>query len=114
MFKYSGAPKRSGRISPSEVKQLLAGSQPLYLIDVRTPEEYIEAHIPGSILLPLNKINTGISKLVDDRNARIIVYCRSGARAEKACAALGAMGYTNVSSLGGIVDWPYETAGGRG
>ena len=42
-----------------------------------------------------------------DKNAAIIVYCRTGRRSEIAAKALIGMGYTNVADMGGISDWKY-------
>jgi phage shock protein E len=112
MHNFFGAPKKCRVISPAEVKELLGSGRRVHLIDVRTPEEYSSAHIPGSILLPLDGIAQGIGRLAAGKDDKIIVYCRSGARAEKACAELMGMGYSDVSSLGGMIDWPYETVSG--
>ncbi len=75
------------------------------LLDVRTPEEYAGGSIPGSINLPLNQIAQA-PKMVADKDARLFVYCRSGARSRNASEALAAMGYTNVTNIGGIIEWP--------
>lgn len=96
-------------ISTREGKERLSANKNIVLIDVRTPEEYADAHIPNSKSLPLNQLTSGISKIAKDKDAEIIVYCLSGARAASACTQLSAMGYTNVSSMGGIRSWQYET-----
>lgn len=105
-FLFGSSGTRS--ISPREAKERLAAGKAL-LLDVRTQEEYREIHIPNSISLPLQKLKTGIAKAAPDKNAEIIVYCLSGARAAQACTVLSAMGYANVRNLGGIRSWPYET-----
>ena len=74
------------------------------LIDVRTPEEYRAAHIPGSVNVPLDRIGD-ISRAVPDKDARLFVYCLSGARSRSASAALASMGYTDVNNIGGISQW---------
>lgn len=74
------------------------------LIDVRTPEEYREGHIPGSRNVPADRIGE-IEKTVPDRDAKLFVYCLSGSRSAYACASLVRMGYTNVTNIGGIVRW---------
>lgn len=95
-------------IDPREAKRRLAADKNILLLDVRTPEEYREVHIPGSTSLPLDHLESDISKVAGDPDTEIIVYCLSGARAASACRRLAAMGYTNVSNLGGIRDWNYE------
>lgn len=100
-------------ISAQEAKQRLDSGDPVLLLDVRTREEYEAVHIPGSRLLPLDSLESGIAKLTPDRDTEMIVYCLSGARADAACRRLSAMGYTNVSNMGGIRSWKYETVSGR-
>lgn len=90
------------------LKELIDSSNKEYfLVDVRTPEEYVPAHIPTAINIPVAKI--GENPPTKDKNALIIVYCRSGARSARAKATLDEMGYTNVHNFGGIIDWSGET-----
>ena len=49
-----------------------------------------------------------VAKVLPDKDAEILVYCRSGKRAHRASQALADMGYTNIEHIGGIMDWPYE------
>lgn len=100
-------------ISPREARERLASGEKIVLMDVRTPEEYAEIHIPHSISLPLDRLRSRVAEAVGDKDAEIIVYCLSGARAAQACRELSAMGYTNVRNMGGIRSWPYETVRGR-
>ena len=69
------------------------------LLDVRTPEEYREGHIPGSQNIPLQVIDT----VTFDSDTPIFIYCRSGARSRQASARLQAAGYRRVTDLGGIL-----------
>ena len=48
------------------------------LVDVRTPEEYTEEHLPGARLIPLHELNQRYGEI--DRRKKIIAYCRSGRR----------------------------------
>lgn len=113
MFELLFGKKGYTDISQAEAKKRLSSGHNVFLLDVRSPEEYREIHIPGSKLLPLDRLASNVAKIVNDKNAEIIVYCRSGARAASACRQLDAMGYTNVSSMGGIQSWKYETESGR-
>ena len=72
-----------------------------FLLDVRTPQEYREGHIPGSKNVPLQTIDK-ISSVADNENIPLYVYCYSGARSRQAVAMLQHMGYTNVRNIGGI------------
>ena len=71
------------------------------LLDVRTPQEYSEGHIPGSKNVPLQTIDK-ISSVADNKNIPLFVYCYSGGRSRQATAMLQHMGYTNVQNIGGI------------
>ena len=73
------------------------------LLDVRTPEEYAEGHIPGSVNHPLERIQT----YDGDVSAPIFAYCRSGARSARAVAALCAQDFEAVN-LGGIINYRGE------
>ena len=100
-------------ISPKEAKKRLDENPDILLLDVRTPEEYREIRIPGSKLVPLNRLEREIEKTAPNKDQEILVYCLCGARAANACSQLSAMGYTHVSSMGGIRSWPYQTVSGR-
>ena len=71
------------------------------LLDVRTPEEYREGHIPGSVNLPLQRMGQ-IAAVADHTSTPLFVYCHSGARSRQAVGVLQRMGYTNVNNIGGI------------
>lgn len=79
-------------------------SENAYLIDVRTPMEYKEEHIPGSKNLPLDNMK-GISSIVKDKSANIFVYCLSGGRSAEAKHRLNQLGYKNVKNIGGIASY---------
>ena len=82
------------------------------ILDVRTPEEFAEKHIPNAINVPNENIGTdGISEL-PDRDQLIMVYCRSGRRSKEAAKKLVKLGYTNIVEFGGIIDWKGETVSG--
>ena len=71
------------------------------LLDVRTPAEYIQGHIPGSMNIPLHTIDD-VEYFVDNKEAPLYVYCHSGARSRQAVSQLQLMGYSNVKNIGGI------------
>ena len=99
-------------ISPQEAKRRLEIGDEIFLLDVRTPAEYFETHIPSSILIPVDMIEEEALTRLPNKDATIFVYCRSGRRSVTASVALVKMGYTSVYNLGGIIDWPYETESG--
>lgn len=85
-------------------KTALAEDPTIVLLDVRTKEEFDEAHIPGSRNLPLDQLHRA-GQLACAKDAKLFVYCHSGARSSAACAALAAAGYTDVTDIGGILAW---------
>ena len=71
------------------------------LLDVRTPQEYREGHIPGSKNIPLQTIDK-VRTVVENKDTPLYVYCRSGGRSRQAVQLLRQMGYRNVTNIGGI------------
>ncbi len=71
------------------------------LIDVRTPQEYKEGHIPDSRNVPLQSLGN-IKTVTDKMDAPVFVYCYSGGRSRQAAGMLGRMGYSDVRNIGGI------------
>lgn len=76
-------------------------TQGAVLLDVRTPEEYHEGHIAGSINIPLQNIR-GVQTQISSFDTPIFAYCASGARSAQAAQYLHEVGYTNVTNIGGI------------
>jgi phage shock protein E len=66
-----------------------------------TQEEYASGHIPTSINVPLDEVDTSLKSLMEFKDAPIVVYCRSGRRAGKAISILEENGFTNVMHLEG-------------
>lgn len=71
------------------------------LLDVRTPEEYAEGHIPGGRNVPLQRLDA-VENTVKSKDTPLFVYCLSGARSRQAVSVLKSRGYTNVQNIGGI------------
>ena len=99
-------------ISAEAAKKMMNEGKPFILLDVRSEAEFKEIHIPGAILIPNDQIKARAKSELPDKDALILVYCRSGVRAASASNDLANMGYTNIYNFGGIMNWPYETAGG--
>ena len=77
------------------------GLEGAVLLDVRTPQEYREGRIPGSINIPLQSLSTA-DQIPAGKDAPLFVYCYSGARSSQAVRLLAGMGYTNTKNIGGI------------
>ncbi len=96
------------QITPQEAKTIMDTESEFYLIDARTTEEFAEGHIANAILIPEYEIADRAERELPDKDALILVYCRSGRRSKIASEELVKLGYTNVKEFGGIIDWPYE------
>ena len=96
------------RISAEEAKEMI-DNEDVIVVDVRTEEEFEETRIEGALLIPDYEIQELAAEKLPDKDATILIYCRTGRRSENASRALLEMGYTNVYDFGGIVDWDYET-----
>ena len=80
----------------------------VYLIDVRTSNEFEFMHIKNAINIPVDEIRTRISELDSQKN--IMVYCASGARSKDAIKILNSMGYNNIYiwEYGALATFPYR------
>ncbi len=96
------------QITAEEAKTIMDTEQDYIIIDARTEEEFAEGHIENAILIPDYEIANRAEKELPDKDALILVYCRSGRRSKIASEELVKLGYTNVKEFGGIIDWPYE------
>ncbi|MFC4702041.1 rhodanese-like domain-containing protein [Glaciecola siphonariae] len=72
------------------------------VVDVRTPDEYAEGHIPGAINIPLATVSDSLD-MFGNKNTNIVVYCRSGYRAGKALEVLANEGFTKLNHLEGDI-----------
>ena len=97
------------QISAEEAKEIMDSGEEYILLDVRSEEEFAEKHIPGAVLIPHTEIADRAEEELQDKEKKILVYCRSGNRSKVAAQVLADLGYTGVSEFGGINSWPYET-----
>ena len=96
------------QISQEEAKNIMDSGEKHIILDVREQDEFDEGHIPGAILIPYTEIDAKAEEMLPDKDALILVYCRSGRRSKIASESLANLGYTNVKEFGGIIDWEYE------
>ncbi len=75
-----------------------------FYIDVRTPAEYQEKSIEGTINIPHNEILSGMSQHNIKKEDKIVLFCRSGKRAGVALTNLKLAGYKDVTNIGGFED----------
>ncbi|MEE2730460.1 MAG: rhodanese-like domain-containing protein [Pseudomonadota bacterium] len=79
--------------------QLQAGQ--ITAIDVRSPEEYQAGHVPGAINIPHDHIDAELTKIAHLKDKPLLLYCRSGRRAEMAESTLTQLGFTQLYHLQG-------------
>jgi rhodanese-related sulfurtransferase len=90
-------------ISVQQGKQMIDKGE-VFILDVRTREEYNESHIMGSTLIPVQELDIRFKELPRDK--KIVVYCRSGSRSVTASDILVKNGFTQIYNMqGGITGW---------
>ena len=87
--------------------QNIDSEQKPVILDVRTYEEFVEKSIPGAVLANILEPSEFIDVIEKiEKDLKILVYCRSGVRSEKACNILDQMGFKETYNLkGGILEW---------
>lgn len=95
------------KISAKEAKEMMDQDLDVIILDVRTEEEFDDGYIPGAILIPDYELQNKAEAILEDKNATILIYCRTGRRSAAAANKLQDMGYTKLYDFGGIVSWPY-------
>ena len=95
------------KISGEEAYEMMA-SQEVVVVDVRTRGEYDAGHIENAVLVPNESIGNEMPEALPDKEATLLIYCRSGRRSKEAAQKLLSLGYQSVYDFGGVIDWPYE------
>ncbi len=91
-------------IEPAALQAYMKAGVKVYLVDVRSPEEFNQGHIAGAVLMPLDGLSNTYTSL--PKKGNLVVYCRSGHRSAKAVQFLAEHGYSNAVSLkGGYLAW---------
>lgn len=90
-------------ISPKDLARKHEAGEPVRVVDVRTPVEFSEVHVPFAENIPLDQIR---AKNIDKREGPLYLICRSGSRARTACEKLHSEGISNVHVVsGGTEGW---------
>jgi rhodanese-related sulfurtransferase len=91
------------------LKKKIDTKENIQFIDCRELQEWNEAHISGATLLPLSELEQKYETILKDKNAQVVIQCRSGARSMKACMFLLSKGFTDLTNVkGGIMGWMQE------
>ncbi|HTI23887.1 MAG TPA: adenylyltransferase/sulfurtransferase MoeZ [Kutzneria sp.] len=96
-------------ITPLELKQKIDAGEDFLLVDVREPHEYEIVRIPGSVLIPKDRILSGAAFAELPQDKPLVLHCKSGARSAEALAALHQAGFSDAVHVGGgVLAWARE------
>jgi rhodanese-related sulfurtransferase len=106
----------SDTVSSTALRNLLDSTEPVQIVDVRTPAEFESAHIPGSFNLPLDVLRSRKADVVKNLEDDVVLVCRSGQRSTQAQQILNSAGTAARVLQDGILDWQeqgYDVNRGR-
>lgn len=78
----------------------------LFILDLRSPDRYIEGHIPGALSFPFSQLEQKVHSI--PKNKIVVVYCQNGLKSSLAVELLKKKGIPHVFSLGSLKHWDYE------
>jgi rhodanese-related sulfurtransferase len=84
------------RVGTEELRGMLASGRPPVLLDVRTPGEWANGHLPGAVHVPDYAVKERLAELEPYRGQPIVVYCQSGVRSARVAGYLAAQGFPEV------------------
>ncbi len=93
----------ANQVEPAQVQTLMAENPRPFLLDVRTPEEFQQGHIKGSVLISLDELANRMNRIPKDKV--VVCICASGSRSSSAARKLEAAGYQVKNLRGGIDRW---------
>jgi rhodanese-related sulfurtransferase len=101
-------PQEMAEITATELKERLERGDDIQIIDVREPNEYEVARIPGSTLIPLREVLSRMGEI--DATRETVVHCKMGGRSARAIEALNRAGFQGklLNLKGGITAWSNE------
>ena len=95
------AKARIVEVTPQQVKADMDANKPIILLDVRDSEEFAAGHLPRAMNISRGLLEFKVGSMIPDKNANIVLYCRTDARSALATAVMQEMGYTNVRNMQG-------------
>ena len=90
-------------IDAKKAIHLLENDDNVTLLDVRTIQEFKSGHLRGATLIPVQELEKNLGMLKQDKDKKIIVYCRTGSRSVSASRILEENGFTPLNVKGGII-----------
>lgn len=97
------------QVAPQALQARL-GDADVVVLDVRTAEEFAAGHVPGAVNVPHDQVGSRLAELAGAKDKEVVLYCRSGRRAQLAADVLVQAGFTRLSHLEG--DYPGWSAAG--
>ena len=88
-------------VSVQQVKADLDAGKKIILLDVRDKGEFDAGHLPNAVNVSRGLLEWMIFSAVPDKNANIVLYCRTDARSALATLVLNEMGYKNAKNMTG-------------
>ena len=109
-FAFKAEAADPGSIEPMALGERIAWADPsLVVLDVRTPAEYAEGHIPRAVNIMHTELAARVGELADARDRDVVVYCRTGRRAGEALGVLEQSGFRRLFHLkGDYTRWSEE------
>ena len=102
----NGQSSKSISIAPTEFAEKIKATQKPQILDVRTPEEYMDEHLDNAENINWNSDNFAEKTAGYNKSKPIFVYCLSGGRSRKAAVKLEELGFKNIYELdGGLMKW---------
>ena len=95
------AKAKIAEVTPQQVKADMDAGKSIILLDVRDSEEFDAGHIPKAMNISRGVLEFKVGSMIPDKNANIVLYCRTDARSALATAVLKEMGYMNAKNLQG-------------
>jgi rhodanese-related sulfurtransferase len=91
-------------IDVHDVNRLMQSGEDFLFLDVRQPEEFEAASLPGTTLIPLGELGVRLDELGQYRDARIVVHCHHGGRSMRAVMGLRQHGFKGAQNMAGGID----------
>ena len=93
-------------MSAEDLSTRMASETPPLILDVRTPREYAEGHLPGAINVPHRALPERLAEILGFRDRQVVLYCERGKRSVMATAVLREAGFSSLWHLQGhMVAW---------
>ena len=89
------------QLTVAELKRMRDAGEPVYLVDVRNPDEFAYCRLPDSLLIPLPELPGRVGEVEPPEGALVVVMCHHGVRSLRGAAVLRAAGHETAASLSG-------------